>query len=324
MKRFLYKTALYGVLILIFLEGIVRVFHLYKDTPVRFIDELGVEKWVPGQSGFSVTGNRRQNFSEYRINQSGYNSYREFDPFDDDYVVALVGDSYIEGFHQPYYNSIGKKIEELRPGIAVYEYGYAGYDLADQLHLISAYRAQFEEMDKVVIYLKYPDDLLRDQHSVSRDRIRLNSGIYKYLKMSKLLVYSQNIGLIGALRAKLVRLKSFKFSKISIEKSEPLEEEFGEQYERYFQNFTRLCDDFEFDKSKFLFLLDSREVPSEFLGYLNDHQYVYIDYAQEFKQSEKPVTLIYDQHWNDHGRQLIAQQIVADLKSDIRESEEKR
>ncbi len=191
MKHFLYKIALYGILILIFLEVIVRVFHLYKDTPVRFIDEHDVEKWVPVQSGFSVTGNRKQNYSEYRINKSGYNSYREFDPQNDDFVVALVGDSFIEGFHQPYYNSIGKKMENFRPGIAVYEYGYAGYDLANQLHMIAAYREQFEEIEKVVIYLKYPDDLGRDQYEVSGVRVRLNKGIYPILKQSKLLVYTQ-------------------------------------------------------------------------------------------------------------------------------------
>ena len=82
-KRFLFRFGFYSVLMLLSLECLVRIFHLYKDTPERYIDEQGVEKWVPGQSGYSVTGNRRQNFSEYHINSKGYNSYREFTPNSD-------------------------------------------------------------------------------------------------------------------------------------------------------------------------------------------------------------------------------------------------
>ena len=125
------------------LEIWVRVFHLTKDYPVRYIDEFGVEKWMPNQDGFSVTGNRRQNFSEYHINNFGYNSYREYNPSKDKVEIALVGDSFVEGFHQNYYNSTGKKIEKILNGIEVYEFGYAGYDLADELHLIHQYQSTF-------------------------------------------------------------------------------------------------------------------------------------------------------------------------------------
>ena len=89
----------------------MRAFHLTKDYPSRYVDEFGVEKWMPNQNGMSVTGIRRQNFSEFKINKSGFNSYREFTPTEDKTEIALVGDSFIEGFHQHYYNSIGKKIE---------------------------------------------------------------------------------------------------------------------------------------------------------------------------------------------------------------------
>ena len=313
-KHFLVKFGFYTVLILLVLECLVRVLHLYKDTPERYIDEKGVEKWVPGQQGYSVTGNRKQNFSEYRINRSGYNSYREFTPKSDNYVIALIGDSFIEGFHQPYYNSIGKKMEKLRPGISVYEYGYAGYDLADELHLISAYGEDFQQIEKVVIYMKYPDDLKRGKHAVSTERMRLSTSFYPYLKRSKLVVYLQNIGLIGAISSKLRRLKTLSFFKPSVEKPEA-ETNYVDLYEKYLENFAQLCADHNYDKTKYLLLLDSRDYPPDFLGYLSDHNYNYIDYGKVFSRTDKPVTLIYDQHWNDHGRNLIAKQIVAELLS---------
>ncbi len=310
MKRFLYKTACYGFLVLLFLEVLVRVFHLHRDTPERYIDEKGIEKWVPGQSGFSVTGNRKQNFSAYRINNSGYNSYREFNPEVDKCVIALIGDSFIEGFHQPYNNSIGKKIEELSTGLAVYEYGYAGYDMADQLHLISAYKEQFEEIEKVVIYLKYPEDLYRDRFSISQERLRLNEGIYPILKRSKLLVYAQNIGLIASMRIKVQALINIlrSGSQIGSTMEEGGSKKSSDQ--TFLENFKRLSVEFEYDKSKYVLLLDSRECPELLLRYLAEHQFSYIDYGKIFQESEKPVTLIYDQHWNDHGRQLVSKAIV--------------
>ena len=100
MKKLFFKMCIYTFLILIVLEIFVRVFHLTKDYPTRYVDAFGVEKWAPNQNGYSVTGNRRQNFSKFNINSFGYNSYREFTPSKDKKEIALVGDSFIEGFHQ--------------------------------------------------------------------------------------------------------------------------------------------------------------------------------------------------------------------------------
>lgn len=109
MKKFILKTILYIFLILVSLELLVRVFHLHTQIPPSYIDEYGVEKRVPKHNGYAVTGNRNQNFSEYDINEFGYNSYRQFTPSKDKFEIAIIGDSFIEGFHQDYYNSIGKK-----------------------------------------------------------------------------------------------------------------------------------------------------------------------------------------------------------------------
>ncbi len=128
------------LLIFLALELVVRVFHLYTEDPPRFIDEFEVEKRVPGNTGYAVYGNRNQRFSQFRINDQGFNSHRDFLPASDKFEVAITGDSFIEGFHQDVNNSIGNKIEFQLPGIEVYEYGYAGYDLANQMHLIYAYK----------------------------------------------------------------------------------------------------------------------------------------------------------------------------------------
>ncbi len=136
MKKLFLKSILYFLLIIVCLELIVRIFHLYNDVPIRFIDKQGVEKSIPNQTGFAVTGNRRQNFSKFNINSSGFNSFREFKPTKQKIEIAIIGDSFIEGMHQNYNNSIGEKLEEKLNNVEVYEYGYSGYDLSNELYLI--------------------------------------------------------------------------------------------------------------------------------------------------------------------------------------------
>ena len=73
MKKLVIKLGVYAFLILISLEVLVRIFYLGEDKPSRFVDESKVEKWKPNQEGYSVTGNRNQNFVRYNINSSGFN-----------------------------------------------------------------------------------------------------------------------------------------------------------------------------------------------------------------------------------------------------------
>ena len=212
MKRLIFKSFLYVILIIIALEVCVRIFHLTKDYPSRYVDNYGVEKWRPNQSGFSVTGNRKQNFSEYHINNYGFNSYREFNPTKENVEIALVGDSFIEGFHQNYYNSIGKKIENDLPNVDVYEFGYAGYDFADQLHLVSVYKELFETIDQVYLGIKFKNDLYRDKYTVLEERMKLESPLYKNLRKIKILTYTQSIGLLDPVREAITKLLAFRSS----------------------------------------------------------------------------------------------------------------
>ena len=67
MKKLILKLGVYSFLIVISLEVLVRIFYLGEDKPSRFVDDKKVEKWIPGQVGYSITGNRNQNFIRYNI-----------------------------------------------------------------------------------------------------------------------------------------------------------------------------------------------------------------------------------------------------------------
>ncbi len=312
MKKLILKSGLYAILLLLMLEVWVRVLHLSKDNPIRIIDEQKVEKWMPNQNGHAVTGNRRQNFSEFKINESGFNSYREFQPTKEKVEIALVGDSFIEGFHQHYYNSIGKKIENKLPGIEVYEYGYAGYDMADQLHLINVYQDKFKLIDHVILGIKFSNDLTRDEYKVIQSRMKLESPLFRALRQIKLLVYVQNIGALDPLKKLLSKITSGSSKKK--EKKLKTAGQIREEEQVFIENFESLIKLYDYDKERYTFLLDSKNTSTTFLKYLETHEYSYIDFAPRFEKEKRPKTLIYDKHWNNYGRSLIAEVIANYIK----------
>ncbi len=297
---------------LLILEALVRVFYLAKDTPNRFIDEYQVEKWEPNQQGYEITGNRRQNFAEYKINNSGYNSYREFNPTKESIEIALVGDSFIQGFHQNYNNSIGKKIEFTLPNVHVYEYGYAGYDFADQMHLVNSYKKDFDLIDHVVLYLDFNTDLTRAKYEVIKYRLALQTPLNNALKKCKLLVYIKNIGLLDLPKRFITKIiNTIKGNKSSekVVTEEELKENELIKIKNSISNFKNLVKLYNFDKNRFSILLDATKTPLPFLSYLNENNFKIIDFNEEFKNAFKPTYLIYDQHWNNYGRTLIAKKI---------------
>lgn len=317
MKKFILKTILYIFLILLLLEVIVRVFHLYTEDPPRFIDEYGVEKRVPNINGYAVTGNRNQNFSEFDINNSGFNSFREFNPTHEKYEVALIGDSFIEGFHQDYNESTGKKIEDKVKGIEVYEYGYAGYDLANQLHLINAYKDDFQLIDQIIIYLNYKNDLGRGIYKPNYGRIKmLSSTLFKIRDNIKLLAYGSKIGILEPLKKLAQGGNAFDDTEQGYHTNEMVDaEKDQEEDKKRIENFKSLIDLYGFDKSKTTLLLDSRKTSADFLNFCTKNNIKYLDFSPRFKNSEKPTTLIYDHHWNAHGRALIADEIGTYINS---------
>lgn len=319
MKKFIFKTIIYIVLILLIVEIIVRVCHLYTEDPPRYIDQYGVEKRVPGNEGYAVTGNRNQNYSKFNINSSGFNSHREFLPTKEKFEMALIGDSFIEGFHQDYYNSTGIKIEQNLNNVEVYEYGYAGYDFANQIHLVDAYADQFELIDEIIYYLNYESDLERGVYEPNYDRIKmLRSTPFKVRDNIKILAYGSKIGVLEPIK-RLVSGKAFTDNTNQGFKTNQIDDKDSEETKRIdlqrLENFKSLVNRYGFDKSKTSLLLDSRKTSAMFLEYCKAEGIDYIDFSDAFKTSKKSTTLIYDWHWNNHGRQLIATTIADYIKN---------
>jgi len=314
MKKFVLKIGFYTILIILGLEILVRFFHLHKDRPNRYLDEYNVEKWIPNQSGIWVEGNRRMNAINYRINNFGFNSvYDEFHPRTNEQEIALIGDSYIQGFHQDFHYSIGQKLETLlKEEYKVFEFGYAGWDLADQLHMIKAYNHLFNEIENVIIYMEYTTDLERDTYTVSY-RFSLNTAVNRFLKQIKTFVYLRDIGLMDRIIKSIDGMKNIMHGKKFTEEKALIDQEKDDLLK--LENFKKLIEQYGYDKNKNVMLLDYSLCSSQFLTYLEQNDFETIDFSAVLEASKSPTTLIYDRHWNDHGRTLIAKLLSEYIES---------
>lgn len=314
MKKLLLKSASYFGIIVLLLEVYVRVFHLYSDMPNRTIDGFDVEKNLPNQAGLFVTGNRKQLAVNYKINASGFNSVYEKVSDSNDLKIALVGDSYIEGLHQDYTNSLGTMIERKLPKTEVYEYGCAAYDLANQLHFIRSNREVMDKMDLIILYVKYENDLKRSKYEPNYELINyLDSPIGKLRQNIKLLSYIERLGLINEF-GRFVRGRPTR-NKARQEIKNRLQD--GSVDSLYISNFEKLLQNLPLDKSKTKLLLNGQKTSRRFIRFCAANSIEIIDFGPTFENSEKKTDYGYDKHWNSHGRELIAKSIAKDLKKSM-------
>lgn len=93
MKKFIKNLVFFFLFALIVGELIIRVTHAVTDLPQRIIDEYGIQKYYPNQSGYWVGGEH-----EWVINKLGWPG-----ELPDNYnnLVTIIGDSFIENFMNP-------------------------------------------------------------------------------------------------------------------------------------------------------------------------------------------------------------------------------
>ena len=186
--------------------------------------------------------------------------------------------------------------------------------MADQLHLIHAYVDDFEKIDHIVVYVKYPIDFVRSEYEPNQTRIQtLSSTPFKIRENIKLLYYASQIGILEP-------VKNIMVERQDAEGNVSLVENIGEMPKMqimdslYIDNFEKLLKQYPIDKSKTSLLMDKRSVSDAFLDYCKANQIDIIDFGQWFEESKRPVTLIYDMHWNNNGRSLVAKSIVEHLQ----------
>jgi hypothetical protein len=131
MSAFLRHTALLLLVAFLLLEALIRAF----DLAVEVVPETnlgGHRLYVPGSRGSYVAGGLGEIRGSYRINAQGWNAVVDYGVPDTALSsVALIGDSFIEGFPGRVEKSVGRMLEGLLPGTLVHEYGKSGGNICD-------------------------------------------------------------------------------------------------------------------------------------------------------------------------------------------------
>ncbi|MBI9064911.1 MAG: hypothetical protein JEZ14_23190 [Marinilabiliaceae bacterium] len=132
MKKFILYIIISLSIYLVLLECTTRVLDLSGHTiPEANLNNNRLGR--PNSEGIWVKGGMREISSHYKMNPQGFNSLKDYSNIDKNKVsIAIIGDSYVEGFHVDVENSIGRILEaETENSVEVHEYGKSGGNIVD-------------------------------------------------------------------------------------------------------------------------------------------------------------------------------------------------
>jgi hypothetical protein len=291
MKQFLIKIAIILVLSVLFLEVLVRVLGLAGIT----IPEENINNNVLFRRNYSSTwtkGGFSEIKSTFHINNQGWNSIVDFDSLqDENYNIAIIGDSYIEGFHENVETSIGRRLEKLGgDSLIVNEYGHSGGNIND---FILVFREiENKPYDKIFVLLTNKD-LVESKASFmgrGKDAVQLSPLRKVYNEIDFLRYLNINQGLIA------------NFGKI-------LEKADHSSGHKTVTTPGKINFDYsDFDKSKVVFIYEATKFNPAVLDSLGFS-------CVEIKHELKPFTFGFDSHWNTNGRINCANSILSALKN---------
>lgn len=127
MKNFLLRLLVFTLLCCLAGEIIIRVFKLVPDTPQRFIDKTGIQRYIPGQEGYYTQATK-----PWHVNQYGWMGMSDTK---NDTVVSIIGDSFIENMMNPVSCNQGTLLKEHLPGYGFFEAGRSGVSFIEAMEI---------------------------------------------------------------------------------------------------------------------------------------------------------------------------------------------
>lgn len=181
MKRFISHLLILLISLTISSELIVRLFNL-AQTPLNRIKKESITLFAPNQSGTMVFGNLGDIRAEFQINPQGFNSVYDYEELFIGRKYAIIGDSFVEGFHENVHNSIGRRIENIMANTRVHEYGRSGWNAHNYLQLCDMLAEQYNQVFVICETADFIEDVPAN-HTVE------NSWVKQIFTKSRLLCY---------------------------------------------------------------------------------------------------------------------------------------
>lgn len=283
MKKFISYTAFVLISYIIFLEFSTRIFDLSAIT----MEEENIEgnrMYKPNSKGVWIRGGQRELVNNYKINSQGFNSIKDYSRLNGNKInIAIIGDSYVEGFHVGVENSIGRILENVTNNqVEVHEYGHSGGNIVDfslifEKWIKNKYDYTFILMTDKDITAKKPSFMGNGnkipKESLARDFYN-NFSFIRYLNI--------NHGISVGVR-KVFSLNNFS-SKNKVESLNPRKINF---------------DAFKIFDSTVTLLFEEEKLDSSFRSQINFR-------SLKIKHNIKPMNHGFDGHWNYNGRKNCA------------------
>lgn len=289
MKKFLLYISAWVLFVFIVAEITIRVFGLAAKTlPMYNLD--GDYVIQPGETGYWKRGGLKEINNYYSINSQGYNSIIDFNELNSNNLnIALIGDSYIEGFQTNVKYSIGRQLEKmLGVNVVVHEYGRAGANIID---FVKVYNKILKPKQYDFTFILATDKDLR-----AKKANNMGKGNRVSEKSTTSKIYD-NIHIISYLNINHGFGKHFNdlISKgpESIEKIHFNKESKKITEEQYLKNLNK--DALKLLPKNIIFLYEDQKLNEFFLK----------NYKFEFKEinhTRKPINHGFDKHWNINGR----------------------
>jgi len=127
MRKFLITIAAFVFFLCCISEIVIRTFRLVPDIPERFIDEYGIQKYKPGQSGFYTKAKAKWNVNDY-----GWLGTHENIK---DSTISIIGDSYIENIMNPIECNQGSVLKQYFPNYGFFEAGRSGITFIEAMEI---------------------------------------------------------------------------------------------------------------------------------------------------------------------------------------------
>lgn len=170
MKKFLIRLFVFTFVIGVAGELIIRVYKLVPDIPRLYVDKTGIQRYVPGQTGYYTKAK-----TKWVVNKYGWLGTADTSK---DTVVSIIGDSYIENIMNPVSCNQGNLLKFQIKNYSFFEAGRSGVTFIEAMQISKLLDSTIQPKMHL-IYLNtgdFPESSSLDQRYTDRVQIDLSTN----------------------------------------------------------------------------------------------------------------------------------------------------
>ncbi|WP_316820398.1 hypothetical protein [Pedobacter gandavensis] len=127
MKKFLIRLLVFTFMIAVTGELIIRIFKLSPDIPRMYVDKMGIQRYVPGQTGYYTKAK-----TKWVVNKFGWLGTSDTSK---DTLISIIGDSYIENIMNPISCNQGNVLRSQSKEYSFFEAGRSGVTFIEAMQI---------------------------------------------------------------------------------------------------------------------------------------------------------------------------------------------